>query len=106
MYCTLRCELLLCVTRRATVQGRSAPWIHTDEGDDDMPGHVKSSMFGVSLNIPITKGKLNLGTWQVSRTSHLTQQQRCRLCELLCCLHIWQSDNLLTLCWCSLLHVT
>ena len=33
-----------------------------------MPGHVKSSMFGVSLNIPITKGKLNLGTWQVSNS--------------------------------------
>lgn len=47
-------------------QGPSAPWVHTDEGDDDMPGHVKCSMFGASLNIPITKGKLNLGTWQVS----------------------------------------
>ena len=46
-------------------QGRSAPWIHTDEGDDDMPGHVKCSMFGASLNVPITKGRLNLGTWQV-----------------------------------------
>ena len=49
----------------SAVQGASAPWIHTDEGDDDMPGHVKCSMFGASLNIPITKGKLNLGTWQV-----------------------------------------
>jgi|TARA_B100000524_G_scaffold344794_1_gene242530 secondary thiamine-phosphate synthase enzyme len=38
---------------------------HTDEGDDDMPGHVKSSMFGVSLNIPIKDGRLSLGTWQV-----------------------------------------
>ncbi|KAL0043796.1 hypothetical protein WJX82_001568 [Trebouxia sp. C0006] len=45
-------------------EGRSAPWIHTDEGDDDMPGHVKCSMFGASLNVPITKGRLNLGTWQ------------------------------------------
>ncbi|KAJ3052432.1 hypothetical protein HK097_006275 [Rhizophlyctis rosea] len=41
-----------------------APYIHTDEGSDDMPGHVKSSLFGVSLNIPITNGDLNLGTWQ------------------------------------------
>ena len=49
-------------------QGRSAPWIHTDEGDDDMPGHVKCSMFGASLNIPLTKGRLNLGTWQVTKT--------------------------------------
>ena len=47
------------------MQGPSAPWVHTDEGDDDMPGHAKSSMFGASLNIPITKGRLNLGTWQV-----------------------------------------
>lgn len=39
---------------------------HTDEGDDDMPGHIKSSMFGVSLNIPIKNGRLALGTWQVS----------------------------------------
>lgn len=48
-------------------QGGSAPWIHTDEGDDDMPGHVKCSMFGASLNVPITKGRLNLGTWQASK---------------------------------------
>jgi secondary thiamine-phosphate synthase enzyme len=37
---------------------------HVDEGDDDMPGHVKSSLMGVSLTIPITNGKLALGTWQ------------------------------------------
>lgn len=37
---------------------------HTLEGDDDMPAHAKSSLFGVSLNIPITNGRLNLGTWQ------------------------------------------
>ncbi len=37
---------------------------HTYEGDDDMPAHAKSSLLGVSLNIPITDGKLNLGTWQ------------------------------------------
>jgi secondary thiamine-phosphate synthase enzyme len=37
---------------------------HSLEGKDDMPAHFKSSMFGVSLNIPITAGKLNLGTWQ------------------------------------------
>jgi hypothetical protein len=33
-------------------------------GDDDMPGHVKSSLMGVSLNIPIRDGRLALGTWQ------------------------------------------
>ncbi len=37
---------------------------HTYEGSDDMPAHIKSSFFGVSLTIPITNGKLNLGTWQ------------------------------------------
>ncbi|EDK43359.1 hypothetical protein PVL30_001507 [Lodderomyces elongisporus] len=39
-------------------------YIHADEGSDDMPGHVKSSVVGVSLSIPITNGKLNTGTWQ------------------------------------------
>ena len=37
---------------------------HTLEGSDDMPAHAKSSMFGVSLTIPVTDGRLNLGTWQ------------------------------------------
>ena len=37
---------------------------HTMEGADDMPAHAKCSLFGVSLTIPITDGKLNLGTWQ------------------------------------------
>tara|TARA_B100000508_G_scaffold75230_1_gene58679 strand:- start:154510 stop:154917 length:408 start_codon:yes stop_codon:yes gene_type:complete len=37
---------------------------HTFEGPDDMPAHIKSSMVGSSVTIPITKGKLNLGTWQ------------------------------------------
>ena len=37
---------------------------HMMEGLDDMPAHAKCSLFGVSLNIPITDGRLNLGTWQ------------------------------------------
>jgi secondary thiamine-phosphate synthase enzyme len=37
---------------------------HTYEGPDDMPAHVKSTLVGVSLNIPVTGGELNLGTWQ------------------------------------------
>ncbi|CAO3680901.1 unnamed protein product [Umbelopsis vinacea] len=40
------------------------PYVHDDEGPDDMPGHLKSGLIGVSLNIPITQGKLNVGTWQ------------------------------------------
>ncbi|MBT4149727.1 MAG: YjbQ family protein [Candidatus Marinimicrobia bacterium] len=37
---------------------------HTIEGSDDMPAHLKSSILGSSLSIPISNGKLNLGTWQ------------------------------------------
>ena len=43
---------------------RDGTFHHTLEGDDDMPGHVKSSIMGVSLNIPIQNGRLALGTWQ------------------------------------------
>lgn len=37
---------------------------HLDEGSDDMPAHLKASLLGCSLNIPISHGRLNLGTWQ------------------------------------------
>ncbi len=37
---------------------------HTVEGEDDMPAHIKSILAGSSVTIPITNGKLNLGTWQ------------------------------------------
>ena len=37
---------------------------HTLEGSDDMPAHAKSTLSGVSITIPITNGKLNMGTWQ------------------------------------------
>jgi len=37
---------------------------HDIEGPDDMPAHIKSSLMGASLTIPITNGKLALGTWQ------------------------------------------
>lgn len=42
----------------------SNSFVHTCEGPDDMPAHVKSSMFGCQLLIPIRKGELALGTWQ------------------------------------------
>jgi secondary thiamine-phosphate synthase enzyme len=43
----------------------NAPYYeHNYEGDDDMPAHIKSSTLGASLSIPITNGRLNLGTWQ------------------------------------------
>ena len=43
---------------------RNFPYKHNYEGDDDMPAHIKSSLFGCELTIPITDGRLNLGTWQ------------------------------------------
>ncbi len=39
-------------------------YTHTMEGDDDMPAHIKASLFGNSVTIPITNGRLNVGTWQ------------------------------------------
>uniref|UniRef100_H3GAU5 Secondary thiamine-phosphate synthase enzyme n=1 Tax=Phytophthora ramorum TaxID=164328 RepID=H3GAU5_PHYRM len=44
---------------------------HTDEGDDDMPGHIKSTLIGASVNIPITNGKFNLGTWQGKMATYI-----------------------------------
>ena len=41
------------------------PWFrHTIEGADDMPAHLKASLVGFNITIPITNGNLNLGTWQ------------------------------------------
>ncbi len=43
----------------------NAPYYqHTYEGSDDMPAHIKASILGTSVQIPITNGKLNLGIWQ------------------------------------------
>ena len=38
--------------------------VHTLEGPDDMTSHIKSSLLGSSVTVPITNGKLNMGTWQ------------------------------------------
>lgn len=46
------------------VKENQAYYTHVDEGADDMPSHAKCSLTGVSLAIPITGGRLNLGTWQ------------------------------------------
>lgn len=43
---------------------RDPVYIHTYEGDDDMPAHLKSSVIGAEVTIPITLHRLNLGTWQ------------------------------------------
>ena len=43
----------------------NAPYYrHTFEGPDDMPAHLKSSILGSSLTVPVTSGRLNMGTWQ------------------------------------------
>ena len=46
------------------VKEREPYYVHTFEGADDMPAHAKSSIIGAGLTIPITNGRLNLGTWQ------------------------------------------
>lgn len=43
----------------------NAPYyIHTYEGPDDMPAHIKASLMGCSVTLPVTNGKLNMGIWQ------------------------------------------
>ncbi len=42
----------------------NAPYVHTLEGPDDMPAHVKASLMGASVMIPVSRGQLVLGTWQ------------------------------------------
>jgi secondary thiamine-phosphate synthase enzyme len=39
-------------------------WTHTIEGPDDMPAHIKASLLGPSLSLPVSDGRLALGTWQ------------------------------------------
>ena len=46
------------------VPENASHYTHTLEGSDDMPAHVKTSLIGMSLTIPISNGRLNLGTWQ------------------------------------------
>ena len=48
---------------RAVPDG-AAYWTHTLEGPDDMPAHVKASLLGFSVSVPIADGRLALGTWQ------------------------------------------
>ncbi len=48
---------------RAVPEGQPY-YMHKDEGPDDLPAHIKASLLGCSLDIPITNGRLRLGTWQ------------------------------------------
>ena len=55
----------------------NAGWIHRVEGPDDMPAHVKAMVNGVSLQVPVTDGKLALGTWQgLYLAEHRTRPHR------------------------------
>ena len=47
-----------------TIAREDFPYVHTLEGTDDMPAHVKASMIGSSVTVPIGNGRLLLGTWQ------------------------------------------
>lgn len=56
------------------------PYRHAIEGPDDMPAHVKASMMGCSLTIPVSEGRLVLGTWQgIYLCEHRNQGGRRRL---------------------------
>jgi secondary thiamine-phosphate synthase enzyme len=46
------------------VPERAPYWTHTLEGPDDMPAHIKAALFGPSLTLPVSRGRLALGTWQ------------------------------------------
>ncbi|KAF8584496.1 hypothetical protein K439DRAFT_1140817 [Ramaria rubella] len=50
--------------RKDKIVPESMPWLHTDEGPDDSVSHTKTALIGTSLQLPITDGRLNLGTWQ------------------------------------------
>ena len=54
-------DLVTALRRLAPDDG---PWVHTVEGPDDMPAHIKSMLNGVSLHVPVRGGALALGTWQ------------------------------------------
>jgi secondary thiamine-phosphate synthase enzyme len=46
------------------VPENQAYYTHTYEGSDDMPAHIKASLMGSSILLPVTKGRLNMGIWQ------------------------------------------
>ena len=48
----------------AAVPEDASYWTHTVEGADDMPAHIKASLLGPSLTLPVARGRLALGTWQ------------------------------------------
>lgn len=59
-------DLITALRRVAPADGllEGVSWVHTVEGPDDMPGHIKTMLTGVSLHVPVQGGALKLGTWQ------------------------------------------
>ena len=65
---------------------RDFPYKHNYEGDDDMPAHIKSSLMGCQTSIPISAGRLALGTWQgIYLCEHRDQPQQRKLLLTLSC---------------------
>lgn len=52
------------LTALRTLAPREAPWVHSTEGPDDMPAHVRTMLTGINLAIPVEQGRMALGTWQ------------------------------------------
>lgn len=59
---TVRDDFETCFNR--LVPDGDSAYRHLDEGPDDLPAHVKSSLLGASISAPVTNGRLNVGTWQ------------------------------------------
>jgi secondary thiamine-phosphate synthase enzyme len=57
----VRRDLLTALDRLAP---RNAGYVHSTEGPDDMPAHIRTVLSGVSLSIPVAEGRMSLGTWQ------------------------------------------
>lgn len=57
----VRADLVTALNRIAPAD---AGWVHRTEGPDDMPAHIKSMLNGVCLHVPVSGGRLSLGTWQ------------------------------------------
>jgi secondary thiamine-phosphate synthase enzyme len=57
----VRTDLLSALDRLAP---RNAGYVHTTEGPDDMPAHIRTMLTGASLSVPVVDGRLALGTWQ------------------------------------------
>jgi secondary thiamine-phosphate synthase enzyme len=67
-------DLVTALRRLAPADG---PWVHTVEGPDDMPGHIKTMLTGVTLHVPVRGGALELGTWQgIYLAEHRTRPHR------------------------------